>query len=133
MQLGELVEQLVGQERFTAACVWAYNTATDDEFAPWPTDLAAIPPLLQDAIWGDARTGPDPVLAAERLAAALELYEAMPCETNALALRSHWDELAPADRDALIGTDDERLATPLARVMSEGPPADTGRDHPETQ
>jgi hypothetical protein len=112
VKLGDLVRQLVGEERFTAACVWAYNTATDDEFAPWPADLAVVPGLLQAAIWDDAATP-----APARIATALELYEAMPCETNALALARHWDELAPADRDGLTANDDERLTTPLARVM----------------
>jgi hypothetical protein len=128
VKLGDLVAELVGEDRYTAACVWAYNTATDDEFAPWPTDLAAVPELLQAAIW---ERGPAP--AAERLAAAFELYRAMPCVPNAVALARHWDELPPDDRDALLENADERLAAPIAHVISAGLPAEPGCDHPETQ
>jgi hypothetical protein len=126
--LGDLVAELVGEERYTAACVWAYNTTTGDEFAPWPSELAAVPDQLQAAIWND-----DATPAAERLTAALELYRAMPCVPNAVALARHWDELAPADRVALLENADERLAAPIAHVMSAPPPAEPGCDHPETQ
>jgi hypothetical protein len=128
MRLGDLVEGLVGEDRYTAACVWAYSTATDDEFAPWPTDLASVPEVLQQAIWNGVDAPPQ-----ERLAAAFELYQAMPCPPNAIALVRHWDELPPADRERLLGNEDERLSAPIAHVMSNGLPAETGRDHPETQ
>jgi hypothetical protein len=127
--LGDLVAELVGEERYTAACVWAYNTATDDEFAPWPTQLAVVPELLQAAIWDAGR----PIPAGERLAAALELYRAMPCAPNAVALARHWDELTPDDRAALLENDDERLAAPIAHVISPPLPAEPGCDHRETQ
>jgi hypothetical protein len=128
VKLGDLVAELVGEDRYTAACMWAYSTTTGDDFAPWPADLAVVPDLLQQAIWKDGATSP-----AERLAAALELYRAMPCEPNAIGLARHWDELPPADRDALLGSDDERLSAPIAHVMSAPLPAEAACDDPETQ
>jgi hypothetical protein len=128
VNLGDLVKELVGEDRYTAACMWAYSTTTGDDFAPWPADLAVVPDLLQNAIWKVGWAAPE-----DRLAAALELYRSMPCIPNAVGLARHWDELPAADRNALIASDDIRLAAPIAHVMSEPLPAETGCDPSETQ
>lgn len=123
MNLGELIEA-IGQDRYTAACVWAFSTAAgsggpDDDLSPWPADLAVVPDELRRAIWttGDASLG-------ERLAVAQELYRAMPSYANTIGFDHFYEQFDAAAKEAfwaecraLLESEDDRLADPIRYAL----------------
>jgi hypothetical protein len=87
----ELVE-LVGPDRYRAACERAWNGPADEM---WPDDLADVPHDIAD-LWDL-----DELPLAERLALALRAFREMPCYANAMYVKHAHDDLGPAERAML--------------------------------
>lgn len=118
--LDELID-VVGRERFDAACTWAWRTAKGtggwDDDGEWPDDLAEVPHELDDFVYDAAPAG-------ERMRLGIELYHAMPCYWNAVGMYHVHRELDGADRAwfwaemrRLMDDPDDRLADPQGYTL----------------
>lgn len=111
---------IVGDERFRAACEWAWRTAagtgTHVDRVEWPGDLADVPHDLADPVWYESE---QPL--AVRLRVAQALYRAMPCYGNLMYTMHFYGEFGEVERAAfwqeyraLLADADDRLADPIA-------------------
>jgi hypothetical protein len=113
VELDELVEVTVGQERYRDACAWARRGR-----ASWPDDLGFVPHEMS-ALWQL-----DELPLAQRLDLALALYRAMPCYANVMYIKDAHGTLGPAERRTLweafraaLASEDDALAGPVAYAL----------------
>jgi hypothetical protein len=118
MKFEELVA-VVGEERYRAACRWAWRTAagTGERSEPQSgaSALDEVPHELAD-VWHDGKTS-----LPDRVDLALRIYQEMPCYANTMELKSFYGKFGTAEKRrfwdmyrAALDSDDDRLAEPVA-------------------
>lgn len=121
MTFEELIAR-VGEERYRAACEWAWQTAegTGDGggSARWPNDLGDVPHDLADA-WYDEHTS-----LSDKLDLALRVYSEMPSYATLMYMKDRYNDLPGELREKLwtafraaLESDDRRVADPVTYIL----------------
>jgi hypothetical protein len=112
----------VGEERYAAACEWAWRTAARTGRCgvdrSWPSSLTEVPHEFSDAWWDGATP------LSERLEMALRLYREMPCYANTVELKRFYADFGADEKERLwdawraaLQSDDDRLADPVSYAL----------------